>query len=167
MEVLGSIATLYIGGCYSPCLLEITESDLWARNPCFHALSHRRDSEISTGFCFALIFNSLLNLLQFCFCLHFGFLGHEACWIVGPRPRFELTAPSLIERWSLNHWTAREVLGNKCFNTLFNLEEDMIQTEMILNKFCLCVMCKFFTMVVLAGWEMGLGLEMLNFFPSI
>ena len=43
----------------------------------------------------------------------------------------------------------------------------MIQTEMILNKFCLYVMCKFLRAVVLAGWEMGLGLEMLNFFPSI
>ena len=166
MEVLGSVATLYIGGYYSPCLLETTESDLWARHPCFHALSHRRDSEISMGFCFALIFKSLLNLLQFCFCFTF--------WFFGPRGILDRRSPTrvwthspLIERRSLNHWTAREVLENKCFNTLFNLEEDMIQTEMILNKFCLCVMCKFLRAVVLAGWEMGLGLEMLNFFPSI
>ena len=53
------------------------------------------------------------------------------------------------------------------FNTLFNLEQDVIQTEMILNKLCLCVMCTFLRVVVLAGWQMGLGLEMLIFFPSI
>ena len=50
------------------------------------------------------------------------------------------------------------------FNTLFNLEQDVIQTEMILNKLCLCVMCTFLRVVVLAGWQMGLGLEMLIFF---
>ena len=33
----------------------------------------------------------------------------------------------------------------------------MIQTEMMLNKFCLCVMYKFLSVVVLTGWEMGLG----------
>ena len=50
------------------------------------------------------------------------------------------------------------------FNTLFNLEQDVIQTEMILNKLCLRVMCTFLRVVVLAGWQMGLGLEMLIFF---
>ena len=52
------------------------------------------------------------------------------------------------------------------FNTLFHLVQDVIQTEMILNKLCLCVMCTFLRVVVLAGWQMGLGLEMLIFFFS-
>ena len=49
------------------------------------------------------------------------------------------------------------------FNTLFNLEQDVIQTEMMLNKLCLCVMCTFRRVVLLAGWQMGQGLEMLIF----
>ena len=41
---------------------------------------------------------SLLNLLQYCFCLRsvFFFFGWEAC-------------TPCIGRWSLNHWTTREV----------------------------------------------------------
>ena len=41
------------------------------------------------------IFQSLLNLLQYCFCFMFWFFGHEARGIMAPRPRTEPTAPAL------------------------------------------------------------------------
>ena len=86
------------------------------------------------------------------------------CFGFWPRGMWDLssltrdgTHTPCLGRQSLNHWTAREVPGNECFKTIFNLEQDMIQTEMMLNKLCLCVMCKFLRVVVFAGWEMGLG----------
>ena len=41
-----------------------------------------------------IIFKSLLNMLQYCFCFKFWFFGHEACGIMAPRPRIEPTAPA-------------------------------------------------------------------------
>ena len=38
---------------------------------------------------------SLLNLLQDCFCFMFWFFGHEACGILVPHPGMELTSPVL------------------------------------------------------------------------
>ena len=38
---------------------------------------------------------SLLNLLQYCFCLMFWFFGHEACGILAPWPGIEPTPPAL------------------------------------------------------------------------
>ena len=38
---------------------------------------------------------SLLNLLQDCFCFMFWFFGHEACGILVPRPGIEPGAPAL------------------------------------------------------------------------
>ena len=37
----------------------------------------------------------LLNLLQYCLCFMFWFLGYEACAISAPRPGIELTPPAL------------------------------------------------------------------------
>ena len=42
--------------------------------------------------------------------LYFGFFVHESCGILVPQPGIE-TAPSALEVWSLNRWTAREVLN--------------------------------------------------------
>ena len=39
---------------------------------------------------------SLLNLLQYCFCIMFWFFGHEACGILAPRPGIE-PSPSALE----------------------------------------------------------------------
>lgn len=40
---------------------------------------------------FVCLFKSLLNLLQFCFCLMFCFFGHEACGIFSFQTRTEPT----------------------------------------------------------------------------
>ena len=40
---------------------------------------------------------SLLNLLQYCFCLMFWFFGHEACEILAPWPEIKLASPTLKE----------------------------------------------------------------------
>ena len=37
----------------------------------------------------------LLNLLQYCFCFMFCFIGPEACGILAPRPGIEPTPPAL------------------------------------------------------------------------
>ena len=50
---------------------------------------------------------SLLNLLQYCFCLCFGFFGLEACGTLSPQAGMEPAALAL-EGQSPNHWTARE-----------------------------------------------------------
>ena len=53
--------------------------------------------------------NPLLNLLQYCFCFIFCFFVLEVSGILIPQQGVEPT-PSALEG-SLNHWTAREVLG--------------------------------------------------------
>ena len=50
---------------------------------------------------------SLLNLLQYCFCFMLWVFGCQACGILAPLRRTEVTP--CTERWSLNHWTSREV----------------------------------------------------------
>ena len=40
-------------------------------------------------------FFEVLNLLQYCFCFMFWFLGHEACRILAPPPGMEPTPPTL------------------------------------------------------------------------
>ena len=67
-----------------------------------------------------LIFKkSLLNLFQyyFCFMLFFWVFGCEACGNLSFQTR-DRTCTSCIGRWSLNHWTTREV-------TLFLIFEDV------------------------------------------
>ena len=56
---------------------------------------------------------SLLNLLQYCFCFLFWFFCPKT-WDLGSPPRGWTCTPC-IGRWSLNPWTAREVLGPKFF----------------------------------------------------
>ena len=51
------------------------------------------------------LFKSLLNLLQYCFCFIFWFLGQKACGILASWPGIETPC---IGRQSLNHRTARE-----------------------------------------------------------
>ena len=57
-------------------------------------------------------FQSLLNLLQYCFCFMFWvFLAmSHVGWILAPWPGMEPTPPALESEWSLNDRTAREVL---------------------------------------------------------
>ena len=49
-----------------------------------------------------------IEFLQYCFCFMFSFFGCEACGILAPRTGMETGTPC-IGRWSVNHWTAREV----------------------------------------------------------
>ena len=42
-----------------------------------------------------IFLKSLLNLLQYCFCIMFWFFGHEACGILAPQPGIEPTLPAL------------------------------------------------------------------------
>ena len=53
-----------------------------------------------------LVFWSLLNLLQLCFCFMFWFFGHESCGILALWPG---ALTPYTGRQSLNHWTAREL----------------------------------------------------------
>ena len=55
------------------------------------------------------IFFEVLNLLQYCFCFMFWFLGHEAYRILAPQPGMEPTHTPHTGRQSLNHWTTSEV----------------------------------------------------------
>ena len=52
--------------------------------------------------------NLLSNLLLYCFCFIFWFFGHEEFKIFSPPIRGSNLHP-LHGKWSLNHWTAREV----------------------------------------------------------
>ena len=63
---------------------------------------------------------SLLNLLQYCFCFTFCFLGREVCGILAPQHRDRTRTPC-IGRWSLNHWTTREVLPIVLIQVLVSL----------------------------------------------
>ena len=47
----------------------------------------------------------------------FGFFVHKACGILAPDQG--LNPHPLIERWSLNHWTTREVLSIMYFDKIF------------------------------------------------
>ena len=50
-------------------------------------------ASVSLGCIFCcLFFQSLLNLLQYCFCLMFWFLGCQTCGISAPQPGIELPA---------------------------------------------------------------------------
>ena len=63
---------------------------------------------------FALFFifkKTLLNLLQYYFNFMFWFFGREACGILTPWSGIKPTPPC-NGRWSLNHWTTREVPWN-------------------------------------------------------
>ena len=64
----------------------------------------------------------LLNLLQYCFCFMFWLLGREACRILVPSPGIEPASPCM-GRWSLNHWTAREVLCNSWAKALVSIHQ--------------------------------------------
>ena len=50
---------------------------------------------------------SLLNLLQYCFCFKFLFLGHKTCEILTPNQGSNLILCN--RRQNLNHWTTWEV----------------------------------------------------------
>ena len=54
-------------------------------------LEQKKKKKISVLF----FLESLLNLLQDCFCFMFWFFGHEACGILVPQPGMELTSPVL------------------------------------------------------------------------
>ena len=49
------------------------------------------------------------QFLCYAFIYLFYFLGQAACVILVPRPGLEPMPPA-VEAWSLNYWTAREVL---------------------------------------------------------
>ena len=57
-------------------------------------------------FLVAVEFTSLLEVVFFFF---FFFFSYKACWILAPLPGIKPMPPA-VEVWSLNHWTAREVL---------------------------------------------------------
>ena len=57
-------------------------------------------TKVLSDWIFSLWF--LLKLLQYCFCFVFWIFGHEACGILAPHIL-------CIGRWSLSHWTTREV----------------------------------------------------------
>ena len=65
---------------------------------------------------------SLLNLLQYCFCFMFWFSGCEACGILIPSPGIKPAFPCK-GRWSLNHWTAREVPCNSWAKALVSINQ--------------------------------------------
>ena len=52
-------------------------------------------------------FLSLLNLLQYCFCL-FWFFWPQGMWDLSSPTRNQICIPC-IQRQSLNYWTARQV----------------------------------------------------------
>lgn len=55
---------------------------------------------------------SSLNVLQYCLCFYGLFVWWEVCGSLASQPRSEPTTLSnspWVVRWSLNHWTAREV----------------------------------------------------------
>ena len=51
---------------------------------------------------------SLLNMLQYCFCFMFLVFWPQRMWNLS-FPTRDRTCTPCIGRWSLNHWTAREV----------------------------------------------------------
>ena len=54
-----------------------------------------------------IILKSLLNLLQYCFCLIFWFCGHKSHGILVPQQGIEPTPPAL--EGEVNHWTTRDI----------------------------------------------------------
>ena len=68
---------------------------------------------------------SLLNLLQYCFCFMFWFLGHKAYGFLAPRTGIE-PAPPALEGKVLNHWTAREVPVFAFLEPLSFVEVDIV-----------------------------------------
>ena len=82
---------------------------------------------------------SLLNLLQYCFCF--------MCWQVffWPGSMWDLSSPTrdqtctpCIERWSLNHWTTREIPKSIVFYLkLFGALEFIIFLFNKINSLCL------------------------------
>ena len=59
-----------------------------------------------------------INLFQCCSCFMFYFSGYKACGILASWPGIEPTPPC-IGRWSLNHWTTREILRlSSCWASL-------------------------------------------------
>ena len=75
--------------------------------PTNHSHSGRQGFHISYIFCFFffLIFKTLLNVLQYCFCSVFWFFGCKACEILASQLEIEPTPPALEGRF----WTTREV----------------------------------------------------------
>ena len=58
-----------------------------------------------------IFFKSLLNLFKYCFCFMFWFFWPRGMWDLSSLTR-DWTCTSCIGRWSLSHWTTREVPVN-------------------------------------------------------
>ena len=61
-------------------------------------------------------------MLQYCFCFMFWFWGCEAWRILVPSPGIEPAFPCM-GRWSLKHWTAREVPCNYWAKALVSINQ--------------------------------------------
>ena len=64
-----------------------------------------------------LALKSLLNLPQYCFCFMFWFFWPRGLWHLSSLTR-DWTHTPCIWRWSLNHWTTREVPSSVLLNFL-------------------------------------------------
>ena len=90
-------------------LKESTQEGLWA---CV-------SSSTLHSFLSFFFFKSLLNLLQYCFCFMFWFFWPRGMWDLSS-PNRDWTRTPCIGRWSLNHWTAREVPLHSFLNLLLS-----------------------------------------------
>ena len=70
--------------------------------------------------------NSLLNLLQYCFCFTFWFFGHQACGILASQPGVEPVSPALEGK----------LLTLVCQGSLFSVsfEDSFLRTSLYMLK---------------------------------
>ena len=81
---------------------------------------------------------SLLNLLQYWFSFMFWFFDPKACGILPSSPTRDQTHTLCIGRWSLNHWTVREV-PNLLFKTQFIASRYRELVTWTGKNLCLCL----------------------------
>ena len=90
----------------------------WSKPGPFPNLSHFSEFSLSLSLFFFLlwiILKSLLNLLHHCFCfLCFSFFWPWGMWVFSSLTR-DWTHTPCVGRWSLNHWTTRDVPQNSLF----------------------------------------------------
>ena len=80
--------------------------------------------------CIFFFLKSLLNLLQYCFCFMFWVFWLQGMWDLSSLIRDQTCTPC-IERWSLNHWTTREVL--RLFSSYWSVQFLLLNCLLLLS----------------------------------